>query len=91
MYKTVWIINDGIAPIEFTYYHFGKKPKFPSWYMKENATYDIEMLWNIPLINTLTIFFKCLFHKWTIRERKPMTIPKIYKKEGKIIITSREL
>jgi hypothetical protein len=74
MYKTTWVIDDEMNTIEFTYYHFGKEPKFPTWYMEENVVYNIEMLWNTPLINTLPIFFKCLFHEWTIRERKPRKV-----------------
>lgn len=67
MYKTIWFINDGKSKIEFTYYHFGKEPKFPSWYMEEGIVYEIEMVWNIKLVSTPKIFFKCLFQQWIIR------------------------
>ena len=40
MYKTTWMITDksdaGVINTELTLYHFGKDPKFPSWYMEEN-------------------------------------------------------
>jgi hypothetical protein len=40
MYKTTWMIADesdeGVFQTELTLYHFGKNPKFPSWYMEEN-------------------------------------------------------
>ena len=64
MYKTVWHINYGDFKTEFTYYHFGKKPKFPSWYMQEEATYEIEMIWNLKLVRTPKMFFNCLLRKW---------------------------
>lgn len=67
MYKTVWLINDGEFRTEFTYYHFGKEPKFPSWYMQEGIAYEIEMVWNLKLVRTLKIFMKCLFSEHTIR------------------------
>ncbi len=62
MYKTIWTIKDVIdnTETELTYYHFGKNPKFPSWYMEENHVYEIEMLWNFKLIHTPTLFFRCL-------------------------------
>ena len=68
MYKTVWQINYENFKTELTYYHFGKEPKFPSWYMQEeNTTYEIEMVWNLKLVYTPKMFFKCLFRDWLIR------------------------
>lgn len=66
MYKTIWYIDDEDYRIELTWYHFGKKPKFPTCYMLKGIIYEIEMLWNLKLIFTLKTFFKCLFHKCTI-------------------------
>ena len=67
MYKTVWIITDNteneVHTTELTYYHFGKNPKFPEWYMEgEPPFYTIEMAWNIKLIHKPSLFIKCLFH-----------------------------
>lgn len=67
MYKTIWFINDEKSKIELTYYHFGKEPKFPTWYMQEYIVYEIEMAWNLELIHTPKAFFECLFHKYVIR------------------------
>lgn len=67
MYKTIWFINDGEFKTEFTYYHFGKAPKFPSWYMEEGVAYEIEMAWNLKLVYTPKTFLKCLFHEYIIR------------------------
>lgn len=67
MYKTVWLINTKEFKTELTYYHFGKEPKFPSWYMEEGMTYEIEMAWNLKLMHTPTTFFKCLFHEYEVR------------------------
>lgn len=68
MYKTTWAIKiDGAETVEFTYYHFGKTPKFPSWYMEENHWYEIEILWNFKLIIGIKSFFKCLFHNYIIK------------------------
>lgn len=68
MYKTVWAIKiDDIDTVEFTYYHFGKTPKFPAWYMEENHFYEIEMLWHFKLITTMKTFCKCLFHNYIIK------------------------
>lgn len=68
MYKTVWAIKiDGVDTVEFTYYHFGKTPNFPSWYMEENHWYEIEMIWNFKLIPTIKTFCKCLFHDYIIK------------------------
>lgn len=66
MYKTIWFITDNTEQksytIKLTYYHFGKTPKFPSWYMEDNHVYEIEMLWNIKLIHKPSLFIKRLFH-----------------------------
>ena len=71
MYKTTWMIGDesdeGIYQTELTLYHFGKTPKFPNWYMKENHSYVIEMVWNFKLIARPSIFFKCLTHQYIIK------------------------
>ena len=67
MYKTIWAISDGENKTELTWYHFGKEPQFPSWYMEEGKAYEIEMLWNVKLLHTFKIFVKCLFHEYTIR------------------------
>lgn len=67
MYKTVWNIYDGEYKTELTWYHFGKKPKFPTWYMEEDKVYKIEMIWNIKLIHTPKMFFKCLIHFYKIK------------------------
>lgn len=64
MYKTVWLINNEELKTEFTYYHFGKKPKFPAWYMKKGIVYEIEMMWNLKLVYTPKMFFSCLFRKY---------------------------
>lgn len=66
MYKTIWLINDGDRT-EFTYYHFGKEPKFPSWYLQEGIAYEIEMVWNLKLARSLKAFIKCLFHEYIIK------------------------
>lgn len=68
MYKTTWLIIDEVndTKTEFTYYHFGKEPRFPSWYMEENHVYNIEMIWNFKLLVTPALFFKCLFHHYKI-------------------------
>ncbi len=67
MFKTIWSINDGESRTELTYYHFGKEPKFPSWYMQEGIAYEIEMVWNLKLIHTPKLLFKCLFREYEIR------------------------
>ena len=68
MYKTVWAIKmDNTETVEFTYYHFGKTPKFPSWYMEENHWYKIEIIWNFKLIVSIKTFCKCLFHHYIIK------------------------
>lgn len=67
MYKTVWLINDGEFKTELTYYHFGKEPKFPSWYMEKGIAYEIEMVWNLKLMHIPITFLKCLFHEYEVR------------------------
>lgn len=67
MYKTIWYINNGESITEFTYYHFGKQPKFPSWYMEEGFVYEIEMKFNLRLVPTLKMFYKCLVHEYRVR------------------------
>ena len=71
MYKTIWIIHDEkdneTIRTKLTYYHFGKEACFPSWYCKEGHIYVIEMLWNLKLTNTVSIFFKCLRHHYIVQ------------------------
>jgi len=69
MTKTVWMIIDEITntKTELTYYHFGKKPKFPTWYMEEGHSYIIEMIWNFKLLKTPKLFFRCLTHYYNIK------------------------
>ena len=69
MYKTIWMIYDieSETETEFTYYHFGKNPQFPTWYMEENHVYEIEMFWHFKLIYTFEMFFKCLTHYYIIK------------------------
>ena len=69
MTKTIWIIIDETKHVtsEFVYYHFGKKPKFPTWYMQENHIYSIEMLGNFKLVVSIKTFFKCLTHFYFIK------------------------
>ena len=67
MYKTTWYIKiDGKDEVRLTYYHFRTNPEFPKWYMEENHFYNIEMIWNHKLVNTIKIFLKCLFNSYTI-------------------------
>ena len=68
MTKTIWMITDETDNIKtgLVYYHFSKEPKFPTWYMEEGHIYSIKMLWNIKLINSLSVFFKCLVHRYII-------------------------
>ena len=71
MYKTIWCISkDSTTPIKFTQYHFGKTPYFPSWYMEEGHVYEIEIIFNMKLINTFKIFKKCLFKTHEIERWK---------------------
>lgn len=69
MTKTTWMIIDETTntKTELTYYHFGKEPKFPSWYMEEGKVYEIEMVWNLKLIHTPKLFFRCLTHFYKIK------------------------
>lgn len=67
MYKTTWAIKDSNNDVTIlTYYHFGKNPQFPSWYMGNNRVYEIEVLWSVKLLHTPVMFFKCLTHFWKI-------------------------
>lgn len=72
MYKTIWLITDetetGTHTTELTYYHFGKTPKFPTWYLEgEPHFYTIEMVVNFKLFNKPSIFLNCLFHHYIIK------------------------
>ena len=69
MYKTVWMIKDLEDNIktELTWYHLGKEPQFPTWYMEADKIYEIEMLRNNKLIFTFNIFIKCLTHTYIIK------------------------
>lgn len=69
MYKTIWMIKDieNNTATELTLYHFGKAPKFPTWYMESGKTYEIEMLWNLKLVHTPQLFFECLTHTYIIK------------------------
>lgn len=64
MTKTTWMIIDETTntKTELVYYHFGKEPKFPTWYMEAGHSYIIEMIWNFKLLKTPKLFFKCLTH-----------------------------
>ena len=68
MYKTVWLINweDG-TKTELSFYHFGKTPKFPTWYFEPEHVYSVEMLWNVRLIPCIASFYKCLSHAYIIK------------------------
>ena len=68
MRKTMWLIIDETEQTvtKLTYYHFGKDPKFPSWYMESNHEYKIETLSSFELIKTIELFFKCLTHFYII-------------------------
>ena len=66
MYKTIWLINDGEYKTVLTYYHFGKEPNFPTWYMEAENIYEIEMIWNVKLARSLKAFLNCLFHHYII-------------------------
>ena len=68
MYKTIWAIKiDGTETVELTYYHFGRTPRFPSWYMEEGYWYEIEIIWHFKLIMSVKTFCKCLFHNYIIK------------------------
>lgn len=70
MAKTIWLIIDETenTRTEFTFYHFGKNPLFPSWYMEENHVYSIEMIFNLRLLHRFSTFFKCLTHCYIIKD-----------------------
>ena len=70
MYKTIWLINYDKYSVEFTQYHFGREPKFPSWYMEEGHVYTIELLWNHKCIPTLNLLLKCIFKSYSFRDTK---------------------
>lgn len=68
MTKTTWtIIDETNTKTELVYYHFGKEPKFPTWYMEEGHNYNIEMVWNFKLVISLSTFYKCLVHRYIIK------------------------
>lgn len=62
MTKTKWKIIDLTDNTEtkLTYYHFNKDPMFPAWYMQDNHSYQIEVIYNFKLCKTFSLFFKCL-------------------------------
>ena len=67
MYRTVWEIRyNGVKTI-LTYCHFGKTPKFPTWYMQANTVYEIKMVWNLEVIFNFRTFMECLTHTYIIR------------------------
>lgn len=67
MRKTVWmIIDEADDKTELTYYHFGKDPQFPSWYMEKDHSYTIQMMYNFRLITRWSTFYKCLTHRYVI-------------------------
>ena len=69
MYKTSWLYETKDAKITIFYYHFGKNPQFPHWYLPESdCDYTIELIASYKLIVSPTIFLKCLFHHCIIRE-----------------------
>ncbi len=67
MYKTLWLIKEGTNEAWLTWYHFGKAPKFPTWYMEENKNYEIEMVWHCKLIPCPKVFFRCLTHFYKVK------------------------
>ena len=69
MTKTIWMIFDETTntKTELTYYHFGKEPQFPAWYMEADHVYTIEMIWNFKLLKKIDLFFKCLTHFYIIK------------------------
>lgn len=68
MYKTIWIVTNETehSTIKLTYYHFRKEYAFPSWYMEPEKEYNVEMIFNLKLCRTLSIFLKCLFHEYVV-------------------------
>lgn len=72
MYITFWLITEDIGiytyTTKLTYYHFGKTPKFPTWYLEgEPHVYTIKMITNFQLVNKPSYFLKCLFHHYIIK------------------------
>jgi hypothetical protein len=67
MTKTFWEITDKNINITtvLCYYHFGKEPKFPTWYMEENHDYNIKPI-KVVKINSFKNFFRCLFHEYIL-------------------------
>lgn len=67
MRKTIWLITDEADDkTELTYYHFGKDPQFPNWYMDKDHSYTIEMMWNCKLLLRWSTLYKCLVNKCVI-------------------------
>lgn len=65
MYVSQWIIKHNNVLTLFAYYHFGKEPKFPSWYMNEKENpYEITLGKTYKL--DIRYFTKCLFHHYLI-------------------------
>ena len=69
MTQTIWGINNHTEGItaELVYYHFGKEPKFPAWYMEKDRVYTIEVIRQYKLSKTFGCFFKCLTRAYIIR------------------------
>lgn len=65
MYKTIWLISFNDSKVKLTFYHFGKTPKFPTWYMDDKAVYTVEMLWNFKVVRP-SAFLDCLFHTYKV-------------------------
>ena len=66
MRKTIWDITDNTEKIKLSWYHFGKAPQFPKWFLEENHIYIIKMVCNDKLPWRLNIFMRCLTHTYTI-------------------------
>lgn len=66
MYKTIWIVTVDNDKVQLTYYHFGKSPKFPTWYFEDNHYYTVEMAFNLKLRNTIKLFMDCLIKSYKI-------------------------
>ena len=70
MYKTTWSIEykeEGHKQrVILSQYHFGKTPRFPSWYMENNQVYTIGIAWKIKIGFSFSTFMKCLFHHYVI-------------------------
>ena len=66
MYVSKWIIEHDNFLTLLVYYHFGKEPKFPSWYMNETKKpYEITLHETYKL-DRLRYFTNCLFHQYII-------------------------